>query len=108
MAVVQAEIGKKSLAARPRPCPCKLRGVPIPVRWRMSTPRLYPQACSSSLFRMFSCPRKYTRRSAPVRYMCAIDRSAFSVRCFAISRPRSLPTRSRFASTARVVSQIIS
>ena len=99
MAVSSAEIAAKKERARRRPCPCKLRGVPIPVSARIQTPRLYPQAWINKRFRMFSCPRKYTRRSPPLPYMWAIDRSAFSVRCFPNSRPRSPPTRSRFAST---------
>ena len=99
MAVSSAEIAAKTERATLRPCPCKLRGVPIPVSDRIQMPRLYPQAWINKRFRMFSCPRKYTRRSPPLPYMWAIDRSAFSVRCFPNSRPRSPPTRSRFAST---------
>ena len=52
---------------------------------------------------MFSLPRKYTRRKPPVKYMCAIERSAFSVRSTPSALPRALATRSRSAATASSV-----
>ena len=42
------------------------RGVPTPVSCRMSNPRLKPQTCTSTRFRMLGCPRRCTRRILPV------------------------------------------
>ena len=54
-------------------CPCKVRGVPIPATFLMSTARLYPQAWINNRFRMLAWPRQCTRRIPPVSYVRALD-----------------------------------
>ena len=61
-------------------CPCKIRGVPIPATFLMSTPGLYPQAWINNRFRMLAWCRQYTGRIPPVPYVRAIDCSTISVR----------------------------
>ena len=43
------------------------RGVPTPIRCRRRSPRLQPATCTSSRFRMFGCPRRWTHPSHPAR-----------------------------------------
>src|SRR5262245_13674154 len=44
----------------------------------MSRPRLKALAWTSNGLRMLRCPRRWVRRSAPVSYTCANDRSRYS------------------------------
>ena len=43
------------------------RGVPTPIRCRRRSPRLQPATCTSSRFRMFGCPRRWTHPAHPAR-----------------------------------------
>ena len=44
----------------------RVRGVPTPVRSRMSRPRLAPQTCTSSRLSTLECPGRWTWRNRPV------------------------------------------
>src|ERR1019366_1221411 len=60
--------------------PCNLRGLPIPVTFRITSARLKPPACTSRRLRMLSPPLRFTRLIPPVSYMCAMLGSVSSLR----------------------------
>ena len=63
---MRRSISPRRIAERARPC--RLRGVPTPVRRRSNRPRLQPAAWTSTRLRTFSWPRTHTRRRPPVSY----------------------------------------
>ncbi len=50
--------------------PWKPLGVPLPNSLRISSPRLAAPECTTSRLRIFSRPRKCTRRIPPRSYKC--------------------------------------
>ena len=90
---------RSKIAERARPC--RLRGVPTPVRYRSSSPRLQPAAWMSTRFRTFSWPRTHTRRRLPVsirRRLTASARASSALWPVAVvSRTRKFRKRHQFS-----------